>query len=201
MSNVRIGLLGGSALLGLLMAAAAVMADSAVFSAEVEQGVRAGLVHQISGVVHLVMMLAIGIWAWQLGRNAWFWLPIGVIAALVLGSLLGRNAMAQTLCQAGTILSVLMLGAMIAGNVRWPVMVSLTLVSVLSLFHGYGHGLEYADPNGFMAYIAGIVIASVLAMYCGTGLAMLLDITHRRRNRELLGALTLLSGAAMVWLA
>lgn len=176
-------------------------AQQTMVSDEVSQGVLAGLLHHLSGIAHLLVMVGIGIWAVMLGHRAWLWLPLGVLSALVVGSLLGRSAMAHTLCQAGMVLSVLMLGALIAGNVRWPVLVSLSLVSVLSLFHGYGHGLEYTNPQGFIAYIGGITLASALSMAVGIILAGALDITHKRRNRELLGIATLLSGAALVWLA
>ncbi|MCL2914180.1 HupE/UreJ family protein [Shewanella corallii] len=175
--------------------------EQTMVSPEVSQGVQAGLLHHLSGVAHLLVMLGIGIWAVMLGHKAWLWLPLGVLSALVIGSLLGRSAMAHTLCQAGMVLSVLMLGALIAGNVRWPVLISLSLVSVLSLFHGYGHGFEYTNPHGFIAYIGGITLASALSIAAGVTLANVLDITHKQRNRELLGMATLLCGAALVWLA
>ena len=203
MLSGRIGLVAGMS--GLLLVG---VIGNELFSglqlhpihAEVEQGIWAGMMHHLSGIAHLLVMFAIGLWAVILRHRAAFWLTIGVVSALTVGSLLGRSTMVATLCQAGMILSIIMLGALIAGNVKWPLPVAVTLVSVLSLFHGYGHGFEYAGTNGFIAFIAGLLLSSVLSLAAGFVVGTLLNLPRSEGKRQFLGAATVLCGAGLVWL-
>src|SRR5262245_61142566 len=52
-------------------------------------GLQSGLLHPVTGLDHLVAMVAVGLWGAQLGNPAIFLLPITFPLVMALGGLLG----------------------------------------------------------------------------------------------------------------
>lgn len=124
------------------------------------EGLLAGIVHPMRGADHLLAMLAVGLWAGMRGgRAAWAW-PASFVAFMIVGGALGAAGVRLPFVEAGIVLSVLVLGAMIGLGARLPVLAGAALSAAFAVFHGWAHGAEMPlDASGF-AYGAGFVAAT-----------------------------------------
>ncbi|GGE02862.1 urease accessory protein [Polymorphobacter glacialis] len=138
-------------------------------------GLAAGFTHPFSGFDHMLAMVAVGLWGAFLGRPLIVLLPVIFPAVMAIGGALGIAGVPLPPVELGIALSVLVLGAMIAGAVRPPVWLACAIVAVFAIFHGYAHGTELpsaADPIG---YSLGFVLATGLLHVAGIGVGMVKD--------------------------
>jgi len=133
-------------------------------------GLMNGLAHPVSGLDHLLAMVAVGLWAWRTGGNSRWALPTAFVALMLGGALLAIAGIGLPLVEGGILASVVALGLLTAFGVRLPVVAGSTLVGLFGLFHGYAHGLEAGLPGSFAAYAMGFA-ASTAALH-GAGLAL-----------------------------
>jgi urease accessory protein len=133
-------------------------------------GIVAGLAHPFSGLDHVLAMVAVGLWAAQLGRPAVWVLPLTFPAVMAVGAVLGATGMALPWLEIGIAGSVLVLGAAVALAWRPVVVASAALVAAFALLHGWSHGAELPQAGWALAYGAGFILAT-LALH-GTGLAL-----------------------------
>jgi urease accessory protein len=135
-----------------------------------------GLRHPLSGLDHLLAMVAVGLWAAQLGRRALWLLPAAFPAFMALGAAIGLGAAPLPWVEIGIAGSVLVLGAAVALSLRPSLVASVALIAMFALLHGYSHGVELPARASALAYGAGFVVAT-LALHL-TGIALGL-IAHR----------------------
>ena len=135
-------------------------------------GLLHGLAHPFSGLDHLCAMLAVGLWAAQMGGRATWRVPLTFVSVMVLGSLLGMAGVAIPFVETGILMSLLVLGVLIAATVRLPLLASIAIVGVFALFHGYAHGVEMPQSAPGLAYAAGFVLATALLHASGIGMAL-----------------------------
>ena len=143
-------------------------------------GFMAGVLHPVSGLDHLLAMVAVGLWGAFLGRPLLYVLPMIFPGMMVVGGAAGIAGLALPPIELGIALSVLVLGTMILFAVRAPVLVACAVVAVFALFHGFAHGRELpaaADPVGYSAgfvlctgalHLAGIALGTLRATPTGT---------------------------------
>ncbi len=134
-------------------------------------GMLQGLMHPLSGVDHLLAMLAVGIWAVQLGGAKTWLLPLTFTGIMAASSLLGMAGFDGAYVEAGILSSCVLLAVFITRSTRFSSPASMLIVAGFALFHGISHGGEMpADLNGFL-YMAGFVSATallhVLGIACG----------------------------------
>ena len=131
-----------------------------------------GLVHPITGLDHLCAMIAIGLWAAQLGGRARWAVPLAFVSVMSLGAVLGRNEPGLPFVEQGIVASVLILGILIAAALRLPLAASVTIVGLFALFHGYAHGAEMPVNISGFTYGIGFVAATAGLHLCGIGLGL-----------------------------
>jgi urease accessory protein len=129
----------------------------------------AGLTHPLGGLDHLLAMVAVGLWAAQLGGRALWAVPAAFVAMMVAGGIAGMTGVALPLVELGIVGSLLVLGALIMGWAKLPVWASAALVGFFALFHGHAHGAEMPADGSALGYAAGFVLAT--ALLHGIGLA------------------------------
>ncbi len=134
----------------------------------------AGFSHPFSGLDHILAMLAVGIWAAQIGRPALWLLPIAFPLAMAAGGLLGVAGVPVPGIEAGIAASVLVLGLLIAFAVKPPMAVSVILVALFALFHGHTHGSELPPAASPMLYGVGFVLATAILHLIGVGIGHVL---------------------------
>ena len=74
--------------------------------------------------------------------------------------------------ETGIATSVLILGVLIAASVRLPLLVSVLIVGVFALFHGYAHGAEMPVTASGLAYGSGFILTTAGLHLCGISLGL-----------------------------
>ena len=156
----------------------------------------AGLSHPFSGADHMLAMIAVGLWAAQIGGKARWIVPIAFVSMMAVGFLLAMNALPLPFVEPGILASVIGLGLLVALAVRVPVPAAAVVVGVFALFHGHAHGGELGAATP-LSFAFGFVIATAILHAIGVGLGMLVASRHQAIAR-LLGVATALGGAALV---
>jgi urease accessory protein len=126
-----------------------------------------GFVHPLSGLDHLAAMIAVGLWAVQLGGRALWLLPSFFVSVMCLGGLIGVWGAALPLVEPAILGSVIVLGLLIAFTAKLPLAASLVVVGVFALFHGHAHGTEMPAAAAGFAYGVGFVIATAMLHLVG----------------------------------
>lgn len=129
----------------------------------------AGLAHPLSGWDHLLAMVAVGLWAAQLGGRARWLVPASFVALMTAGAALGQAGWHIAGSEQAIAASVLVLGLLVAGAIRLPVSASMTLVGAFALFHGVAHGAEMPATTAGLSYGLGFVAMTALLHLAGLG--------------------------------
>jgi urease accessory protein len=162
-------------------------------------GIGWGLAHPFTGLDHILAMVAIGVWAVQLGKRALWLLPLAFVSTMAAGAALGMGGLRLPFVEPAILASVLGLGAGIAFGARLPLGASAALVSIAALFHGQAHAGEIpAGTVGFEAVI-GFIIATTLLHALGVMIALGLQRIAHHRGLRAAGA-AILSVAVLIGL-
>lgn len=157
------------ALTGSLVLAFAVLTTPAL--AHSENGVAidfwGGFTHPISGLDHVIAMVAVGLWGAFLGAPAIWILPVVFPLVMALGGALGVVGMPLPGVETGIALSAIALGAMVALAAQPPIWIAAVLVGAFAIFHGHAHGAELPIGADAVAYSMGFVIATGLLHLSG----------------------------------
>jgi len=137
------------------------------------RGFNSGLSHPFMGLDHVLAMLAVGLWASQMGGRARWAVPMSFVGVMAMGGLLGMNGVALPGVEAGILASVLVLGLLIASAVRVPVIAGSALVAFFALFHGHAHGTEIAAGVSGFGYAGGFLVATAALHAAGLVLGSL----------------------------
>ena len=132
-----------------------------------------GFAHPLSGWDHLLAMIAVGLWAAQLGGRARWLVPSAFVAAMAAGAALGRAGFHLPGSDQAIAASVLVLGLLLARAVRLPVTAGIALVGAFAIFHGWAHGAEMPATARGLGYGAGFVLATAGLHAVGVGLGSL----------------------------
>ena len=159
-------------LLSVLLAAFTLAASgSAMAHPGHADGAVAGLLHPLTGLDHILAMVAVGLWAAQLGGRAQWLLPASFVGFLAAGGVLGASGFVVPMAEAGIVTSVLLLGLLIGFAVKLEAAPAALEVGVFALCHGYAHGVEMPAMGNGMLYGLGFVAASAALHVSGLGLA------------------------------
>lgn len=177
----------GAAAAALTLAAGPAAAHT--FGAE-GAGFAAGFGHPLLGFDHLLAMVAVGLWAGQLGGRAAWLVPAAFVGALAAGAGMALAGAALPAVEPAILASVLALGLLVAFAVRLPAGVAMALVAAFALCHGHAHGAEMPAAASPLLYGLGFVLATVLLHAAGLALG-------RAATRLVLPALARAAGAAV----
>jgi urease accessory protein len=129
-----------------------------------------GVGHPLSGWDHILAMVAVGIWASQIGRPAWWVLPLIFPAAMIGGGVLGWLGVPVPAVETGIALSVLTLGVLVGFCARPALWVSVPLVALFAIVHGHAHGTELPEAASPVLYELGFVTATAVLHVIGLSL-------------------------------
>lgn len=142
--------------------------------AGVAGGALAGFLHPLTGLDHMIAMVAVGIWGAQLGAPAIWVLPITFPIVMAAGGVLGILRLPLPFQEPVIALSALVLGAAVAIRLKLPFAFAAAVVAVFAIFHGYAHGAELPHAANPLAYGIGFVTATGLLHLCGISIGLLL---------------------------
>jgi urease accessory protein len=131
----------------------------------------AGFGHPFSGLDHIGVMVAVGLWgALKGGRAVWVW-PASFVAVMLAGGVLGMARVPVPFVEPAILASVVALGLLVALAVDWPIWIGTFVIGVFAVFHGYAHGSEVPETANGIGYMAGFAIATALLHVIGIAFA------------------------------
>jgi len=164
-------------------------------------GFLSGLAHPVSGLDHVLAMVAVGLWGAVLGAPAIWVLPVAFPVMMALGGLIGLLGFPLPGVEIGIALSAIVLGAMVLAESRPPLWVAAIVVSFFAIFHGHAHGRELPAGANALLYSLGFVMATGLLHAVG----ILLGVAHRwsagRHAVRAAGGGVALAGLFFLWKA
>jgi len=159
-----------------------------------------GFGHPLGGLDHLCAMIAVGLWAAQMGGRAIWAVPLTFVSVMVLGGMLGMAHINLPFVEQGILLSVLVLGVLIAAAVRLPLVASAVIVGLFAVFHGFAHGAEMPDTASGLEYALGFVLATTLLHSIGIAVGVGIQKISQPLVVRLAGAAIVVCGLT-IWLA
>jgi urease accessory protein len=159
--------------LGLLLVAVIVNPACAHEETGKATGFLSGVQHPISGLDHVIAMIAVGLWGAQLGAPAFWLLPVAFPIAMASAGMIALMGFPLPGVEAGIAVSALVLAVMVLLEQRPPLWVAALIVGFFAIFHGHAHGA--AEGASGLTYSIGFVIATGLLHAIGIGIGL----THR----------------------
>ncbi|NJN38404.1 MAG: HupE/UreJ family protein [Acaryochloridaceae cyanobacterium CSU_3_4] len=153
-----------------------------------------GMFHPIGGLDHILAMLAVGLWAAQLGGVAIWLIPLSFVGIMALGGVLGILGAPLPFVEQGIVASDLILGGLVLMATRLPLITSVAIVGILAIFHGYAHGTEMPQDAQALSYAAGFMVATAGLHLSGLGVATLIKKLLKDRLVRIAGGGILLGG-------
>lgn len=142
-----------------------------------------GFFHPITGIDHILAMVAVGIVAYQIGGRALWLIPVSFILGMALGGVLGLSNVNVPFVELSIALSVIALGAAVALGITAPVAAVMAVVGLFAIFHGHAHGTEIPENASGLAYAIGFVGATGLLHLSGIGIGLLIGRVSESRER------------------
>ncbi len=159
----------------------------------------AGIAHPLSGIDHIAVMIAVGLWAaLKGGRALWVW-PVAFVGLMLVGGALGMAHVPLPFVEPGILASVVALGLLVALAVDLPVITGAAIIGVFALFHGHAHGSEVAENISGIEYMAGFATATVTLHLVGIGFAQMMTRANLRPCIRAAGALCVVVGGALAF--
>lgn len=164
----------GALVLFLTMAAAPALAHTGHGSVE---GFAHGLLHPLTGLDHILAMVAVGLWAGLVGGRARFAYPAAFVGMMVVAGIWGMSGGQLAGVEIGIALSVVILGLAIALKASPPLAAGALACAIFAIFHGFAHGAELPENASGLGYAIGFVIAT--AALHGAGLVLASGLAAR----------------------
>ena len=164
-------------------------------------GLLSGLLHPISGLDHVLAMVAVGIWGAQLGQPAIWVLPVTFPMVMAFGGMLGLLGLQVPGVEVAIGLSALLLGLMVALEQKPDLRVAAAIVGFFAMFHGHAHGAELPEGQSGILYSIGFVVSTGTLHASGIGVGLIHRWDWGKRALRSGGAGIAAGGAWFTWLA
>ena len=164
-------------------------------------GFFSGLAHPVSGLDHVLAMVAVGLWGAQLGAPAIWVLPVAFPLVMAMGGTLGLIGVPVPGIEYGIAASAVLLGAAVLFEVRASLFATALLVGVFAIFHGHAHGTELPPGQSALLYSMGFVIATGCLHALGIGIGAVHRWTWGQKLLRAAGAVVAIGGVFFMWKA
>jgi hydrogenase/urease accessory protein HupE len=146
-------------LAGLILAPVAAHAHTAGAAVN---GWHDGFNHPLHGWDHLVVMIAVGLWAaQQRGRAVWL-IPLTFVGVMTFGGIVGVTGVPLPGVELAILLSVAVFSVLVARRIHFRIGPAIALVGFFAFFHGYAHGAEMPGSASMVTFGLGFVVATLL---------------------------------------
>jgi urease accessory protein len=154
-----------------------------------------GLLHPLTGLDHVLAMIATGLWASHLGKRATLTLPVVFVLAMLFGGTLSMIGIGLPALEPMIALSVAVFGLVIAARVRVSEVIGAALVATFAVFHGYAHASEASGLQ--IPFAVGFSIATMSLSAAGIWLGARF-LSQKLRVTQVAGSLISASGAMLL---
>ena len=121
-----------------------------------------GFTHPWHGWDHLLVMLAVGLWAAQQRGCAVWLIPLTFAGVMTLGGIVGVTGATLPGVETIILLSVLVFGVLVARQIHFRPGVSVLVVGFFAFFHGFAHGREMPGSASIVMFGLGFILATLL---------------------------------------
>ena len=157
--------------------------------------------HPISGLDHVLAMVAVGLWGAQLGAPAIWLLPVAFPLVMAFGGMLGLMGVPLPGTEYGIAASAILLGAAVMFEVRPPLGFAAVLVGFFAIFHGHAHGTELPPGQSALLYSMGFVFATGCLHALGIGIGTVHRWAWGQKLLRFSGGIVAAGGAFFMWKA
>jgi hydrogenase/urease accessory protein HupE len=164
-------------------------------------GFATGFAHPISGLDHVLAMVAVGLWGAQLGAPAIWALPVAFPIVMAFAGTLGLLGVPLPGIELGIAASAVLLGAAVMFALRPPLVVAALVVGVFAIFHGHAHGTELPPGQSALLYSVGFVTATGCLHALGIAVGTVHRFSWGRTLLRVAGAGVTLGGVFFLWRA
>lgn len=152
------------------------------------------MLHPLQGQDHLLAMVTVGLLAALIGGRALWAVPASFVGMMLVGGGLGLSGWAMPEVETGILVSVVVLGAVVAGGRSVPMGLAMALAGLFAIFHGYAHGVEMPLQVSAVSYSFGFAGATSLLHVVGIAAGM--TAFHSPRVIRFAGVAIALAGVA-----
>ena len=164
-------------------------------------GLLTGFMHPITGVDHVLAMVAVGLWGAQLGAPGIWVLPVAFPLVMAMGGMLGFLGVPLPGVEYGIAASAILLGAAVMFAARPPLAVAAALVGIFAIFHGHAHGTELPPGQSALLYSVGFVVATGCLHAIGIGIGTIHRWSWGKSLLRAAGGVVAAGGIFFMWRA
>ena len=164
-------------------------------------GFMSGFEHPISGLDHILAMVAVGMWGAQLGTPAIWVLPVVFPMVMALGGMMGLMGIRLPGIELCIALSAVALGFAVFREARPKLWIAAIIVGFFAIAHGHAHGTELPAGASGVLYSIGFVIATGLLHATGIAIGLVHRWPAGRVALRIAGAVVAMGGVFFLWKA
>jgi urease accessory protein len=156
-----------------------------------------GVAHPLLGVDHILVMIAVGLWAVFVGGRAVWALPLTFLTTMLGGFAAASVGLDIPLVEPVISSSMIALGLLVALAVRAPLWLSVLITAMFAFFHGHAHGTEAAAAS-LISYALGFTFSTATLHGIGIGFGILAASSTRQVALRAMGGVVALIGIALI---
>jgi len=157
--------------------------------AHIDHSLMSGLLHPLTGIDHLLVLLAVGLIAGKQGGKALFAFPAVFFALMAAGASLNA-VMEIPFVESLIALSLVAFGLLVSISQKQRAQMLFLGASFFAVFHGYAHAAEIPADSSAVMYFSSLMLMS-LAICAG---GCVIGLTTGKRINYLLSLICLSSG-------
>jgi urease accessory protein len=156
----------------------------------IDHSVMSGLLHPLTGIDHLLVLLAVGLIAAKQGGKAAFAFPAAFFALTAAGALLNTYSVQIPFVESLIALSLIAFGLLVSVSRTQRSKMLFLAISFFAVFHGYAHAAEIPADSSAVQYFSALMLMSLAI--CAGGCVM--GLTTGKRINYLFSLVCLSSG-------
>ena len=159
-----------------------------------------GLAHPLSGLDHMSVMVAVGVFAAMFGGRARWQMPAAFVSFMLLGAMAGVMGMHMPGMEMAIIASVIGMGVMLMSGSRLSRHWAMSMIMLFAAFHGLAHGQEMPANAQVLQYFLGFTLSTIGLHACGMALGHgLLRVKVTKKAQSVLGIMMALLGSVLLF--
>jgi len=120
-----------------------------------------GMLHPLTGIDHLLVLLAVGLIAAKQGGKALFMFPAVFFGLMAAGALLSAVGLQIPFVESFISLSLVAFGLLITISQQQRAQLLFLSVSFFAVFHGYAHAAEIPSGSNAVWYFSSLMLMSL----------------------------------------
>jgi urease accessory protein len=156
-----------------------------------------GLSMPIHGLDHMLVTIAVGLIAAQIGGNALWAIPGIFSVSVLLGGILNIMGVPVPLAEYGILASITVFGGLLAWGSRLSILLTLCVVALFACCHGSALIASDSNVHDVPVFVTGCLFSALLLQGVGIALGLLLPRGLQRRVYRYAGLAMLMTAAVI----